>query len=144
INATLGYADLLDLEVNGTLTQQQREYVSRIRGSQEHLLRIINDLLNYSRIESGRVEFDIADVSLEEVVQNVVPMVEPQASVKDLVIEFTPLPDAPLARADRARAEQIVLNLLGNAVKFTPTGGRITVTIGRSAGRVSVSVADNG
>ena len=144
INATLGYADLLDLEVGGDLSEQQREYVSRIRGSQEHLLRIITNLLDYSRIESGRLEFDLAPTPLDAVVRTVVPMVEPQANAKQITIEFDPLPDAPDALADRARTEQIVLNLLGNAVKFTPVGGRIVITTERSEGRALVSVADNG
>ncbi len=145
INATLGYADLLDLEVQGGLSEQQRTYVERIRTSQEHLLRIITDLLNYSRIESGRVEFDFSPVSMDRVVERVLPMIEPQATNKGVTIEFDPLPDAPPARADRARTEQIVLNLIGNAVKYTPAGGQIWIRARHDeAGRVGVSVSDNG
>lgn len=145
INATLGYADLLDLEVSGDLSDQQRTYVERIRSSQEHLLRIITDLLNYSRIESGRVEFDFGPVTMDSVVERVLPMVEPQASAKGVSLDFAPLPSAPPARADRARTEQIILNLLGNAVKFTPAGGQIRVSSRYDDnGRVGVSVADTG
>src|SRR5690606_21209645 len=97
INATLGYADLLDLEVSGDLSDQQRTYVERIRSSQEHLLRIITDLLNYSRIESGRVEFDFGPVTMDSVVERVLPMVEPQASAKGVSLDFAPLPSAPPA-----------------------------------------------
>ena len=144
INATLGYSDLLDLEVGGPLSDQQREYIRRIRGSQEHLLRIITDLLNYSRIESGRIEFELTTVTMKSVVDKVLPMVEPQAAVKDLTIAYQPQEDPPQARADRARAEQIMLNLLANAVKFTPAGGRIDITSSRTSDRVMVSVADTG
>lgn len=144
INATLGYADLLDLEVAGPLTDQQREYVGRVRGSQEHLLHIITDLLNYSRMESGRIEFELTEVRLDSVAGRVLPMVEPQASAKHIDIRFQPIPDAPAAITDRARAEQIVLNLLGNAVKFTPAGGRIDVSTGRTEGMATLTVADTG
>lgn len=144
INATLGYADLLDLEVAGPLTDQQREYVGRVRGSQEHLLHIITDLLNYSRIEAGRIEFELTEVSLDSVVERVRPMVEPQASAKHIDISFQPMPDAPTATADRSRTEQIVLNLLGNAVKFTPGGGRIDITTGRTERMATLTVADTG
>jgi PAS domain S-box-containing protein len=144
INATLGYADLLDLEVSGPLGEQQREYIRRIRGSQEHLLRIITDLLNYSRIESGRVEFELTEVTMNSIVEKVLPMVEPQAAAKDLAITYRPQEDPSTALADRARAEQIVLNLLANAVKFTPAGGRVEVTCARTADRATVVVADTG
>lgn len=144
INATLGYADLLDLEVGGGLSEQQRQYISRIRGSQEHLLRIITDLLNYSRIEAGHIEFDLSEVELDSVVGKVLPMVEPQAASKDISIAVTAPPDMPAARADRARAEQIVLNLLGNAVKFTPGGGKVEVTCDQSDRMVMITVSDTG
>lgn len=144
INATLGYADLLDLGVGGSIGEQQREYVSRIRASQEHLLRIITDLLNYSKLEAGHIEYDLTDVTMDSVVKRVVPMVEPQASAKNLEVVYSPRPEAPPARADRARAEQIVLNLLANAVKFTPAGGRVEVVNREEQQRAIVSVIDTG
>ena len=144
INATLGYVDLLDLEVNGEINSQQREYLGRIRGSQEHLLRIITDLLNYSRIEAGHVQYQTAPVAMAAVVETVLPMVEPQATAKGHRLEYIRCTTVPTARVDRSKAEQIVLNLLGNAVKFTPAGGTVKVECKSAGGKVTVSVTDSG
>jgi PAS domain S-box-containing protein len=144
INATLGYVDLLDLEVNGSLNAPQREYLGRIRGSQEHLLRIITDLLNYSRIEAGHMQYDMAPISISAAVEAVLPMVGPQAAAKGLSLDYVRCTKVPTARADRAKAEQIILNLLANAVKFTPAGGTVKVECQTDAGKVIVSVSDTG
>ncbi|HEX8430888.1 MAG TPA: PAS domain S-box protein, partial [Longimicrobium sp.] len=127
INATLGYADLLQMEVAGPLTEQQRDYLARIQGSQGHLLSIVNDLLNYSRIGAGEIAYELVSVSARELIGAVVPMVEPRALARGLALVEGPCSEGLLARTDRAKAEQILLNLLGNAVKFTATGGRITI-----------------
>jgi PAS domain S-box-containing protein len=144
INATLGYVDLLDLGVQGEVNDQQREYLGRIRGSQEHLLRIITDLLNYSRIEAGHMQYDLAPVAMAAVVETVLPMVEPQAAAKGLALEYVRCTTVPTARVDRAKAEQIVLNLLGNAVKFTPAGGSVKVGCESEGSVVTVRVTDTG
>jgi PAS domain S-box-containing protein len=144
INATLGYTDLLEMEVPGTITDLQREYLARVRRSQQHLLRIINDLLNYSRIEAGQIAYETFPFSLHEAVEAVLPMIEPQAHTKGLKIKHGPCRGIPLASGDPAKAEQIILNLLSNAVKFTPTHGQVTVACGAQKGRVVVSVADTG
>src|SRR5690606_7699075 len=144
INATLGYADLIDLEVDGPISDKQKEYVRRIRSSQSHLLGIINDLLNYGRIESGRVEYDLADVPLDEVIDHVLPMVALQAEAKELTIDHGHAEDNAIAYADRTRVEQIVLNLLANAVKFTPSGGHISIASEVGPGQALVRVSDSG
>ncbi|HEX6909752.1 MAG TPA: PAS domain S-box protein [Longimicrobium sp.] len=144
INATLGYADLLEMEIAGPVTEQQQEYLKRIRGSQQHLLRIVNDLLNYSRIEAGQVEYGIAPVALHQAVQAVLAMVEPLALAKGIVLKHGPCPEGIVARADPGKTEQIVLNLLSNAVKFTPAGGRVTAGCGTLDGMPCVTVADTG
>jgi PAS domain S-box-containing protein len=144
INAAMGYADLLAIEVGGPLASQQREYVARIRGSQEHLLAIINDLLNYGRIEAGQVHYDLVDAPLHELVDKVIPMIAPQAAAKQLALDVQPCPDGLLVRADRMKAEQIVLNLLSNAVKFTPGGGRVSVGCAIHGGMGRVTVEDTG
>jgi PAS domain S-box-containing protein len=144
INATMGYAELIELGIAGNVSEQQREYLARIRGSQEHLLQIINDLLNYSRIEAGQVHYDLTAVPVHEVVDAVFPMVEPQATKKGLALEHGPCPNGVIALVDRAKAEQVVLNLLSNAVKFTPTAGRIAVNCGTRQDRVVVTVRDTG
>jgi len=144
INATLGYAELIGLGIGGPVTEQQRDYLERIRGSQEHLLRIISDLLNYSRIEAGQVHYDLAPVPVHQVVDAVLPMIEPQAVTKGLTLDHGPCPDGVVGRADRAKAEQILLNLLTNAVKFTPSGGRVGVGCARRQTGVAVTVTDTG
>jgi signal transduction histidine kinase len=144
INATLGYAELLETGIGGPVTEQQREYLGRIRSSQEHLLAIVTDLLNYGRIEAGQVRYELGPVPVHAVVETVLPMVEPQAVAKGLTVAHGPCQEGLVGRADRVKAEQIVLNLLSNAVKFTPVGGRITVGCGAADGRVVIGVTDTG
>jgi PAS domain S-box-containing protein len=144
INATLGYAELLALGIRGPVTDTQRDDLERIRRSQQHLLGIVNDLLNYSRIDAGQVEYDLTPVPVHAVVAAVLPMVEPQALAKGLAVAHGPCSEELVAWADRLKAVQVVLNLLSNAVKFTPAGGRVTISCGEADGRVVVTVADTG
>jgi PAS domain S-box-containing protein len=144
INATLGYAELMEMEVAGPLTERQRDYIARIRGTQQHLLGIVTDLLNYSRLEAGEVEYDLAPVPVGSILGNVLPMVEPQALSRRLSLVRAPCPDDLMVLADRAKAEQIVLNLLGNAVKFTPAGGTVTIGCEPAGTHVHIAVADTG
>jgi PAS domain S-box-containing protein len=143
LNAIAGYADLLLAGVGGDLNPQHAAYLHRIRSSQQHLLGIINDILNFSRIEAGQLTYDIEPVSLCAVVDRVVPMIEPQALVKQIRIERWHGPDQT-ALADRPKVEQILLNLLSNAVKFTLPGGRIDITCSGEGEVVVLSVADTG
>ncbi|HKW49446.1 MAG TPA: PAS domain-containing sensor histidine kinase [Gemmatimonadaceae bacterium] len=144
LNAIGGYAELIEMGVAGPISDEQRAYVSRIRSSQQHLLAIINDLLNYSRSEAGQVSYDMTRVSLHDVVERAMPMMLPQATIKGIAISHGPCTPMVEAWADRQKVEQIVLNLLSNAVKFTPSGGQVTVScaIGDDLGTITVS--DNG
>ena len=144
LNAIGGYADLIALGIDGPVTDVQREHLGRIRASQQHLLRIIADLLNYSRIEAGQVTYDPVPVAVCDVVATVCTMIEPQAAAKGLRVEPGEHDATLVARADRGRSEQIVLNLLSNAVKFTPRGGRVAVSSGRVDDRVVITVTDTG
>jgi signal transduction histidine kinase len=127
LNAIAGYVDLLLLGVRGTLTEPQREDLERIRRSQRHLLGVINDILNFARLESGRLEFDLSTFALTDVVAEVTPMIEPQLTDKGLALDVSmPAADVRVV-ADREKLRQVLLNLLSNAVKFTPSGGRISV-----------------
>ena len=144
INATLGYTDLMEVGVAGAVSDQQRDYLARIRGSQQHLLRIINDLLNYSRIEAGQVDYEMAPTPLHDMVNNVLPMVEPQAVTKGVAIVHGPCIEGLVSMTDQTKAEQIVLNLLSNAVKFTPSGGRVTIGCGVRDSQVVITVSDTG
>ncbi len=126
LNAIGGYAQLIDLGLHGPVTSAQHDALDRVRRSQQHLLALINDVLNFAKLEAGRVEYQLSDVVLSEAVNNVVPMVEPQLREKGIACEVR-IDRALHARADREKLEQILLNLLSNAVKFTGPGGRILV-----------------
>jgi PAS domain S-box-containing protein len=141
LNAIGGYTELLEL---GPVSEQQKGYLSRIRGSQRHLLGIITDLLNYSRIEAGQVTYDKVPVPLHSVVETMLPLLEPQAAAKGVVLEQKSCPEGHVGRADRGKTEQIVLNLLSNAVKFTPSGGRVVVECAASRDHVTLAVRDTG
>ena len=144
LNAIGGYVELLELGVGGAVTEQQREYLTRIRGSQQHLLGIITDLLNYSRIEAGHLTYDIGRVPLRQVVNIVIPLLQPQATKKGLTFDEIRCPDDLVCLADRTKLEQILLNLLSNAVKFTQEGGRIAVICSEAGDRVAIAVSDTG
>jgi PAS domain S-box-containing protein len=144
LNAIGGYAELMEVGVSGPVTERQHEYLSRIRTSQQHLLGIITDLLNYSRIEAGHITYDIAPTSVHKMVDTVIPLVEPQAAAKRILLIHGDCVTNVVALADRTKVEQIILNLLGNAVKFTPAGGRITITCSSQGERVHVTVTDTG
>jgi PAS domain S-box-containing protein len=144
INAALGYVELLALGLGGPLTEQQRDYLARIRRSQQHLLGIINDLLNYSRIEAGRLEYALVPVTVRAIVDAVLPMIEPQALTKGVEIRVEWLNDEVTVVADPMKAEQVLLNILSNAVKFTPAGGNVRVLCAAAADSASIAVSDTG
>ena len=144
LNAIGGYAELIDMGVAGPITDEQRSYLARIRGSQQHLLAIINDLLNYSRTEAGQVTYDIQRVALHDVVDREIPMILPQATAKSMTVVHGPCSEDVCAWADLQKVEQIVLNLLSNAVKFTPEGGRVTLSCARQQAEATITVSDTG
>jgi signal transduction histidine kinase len=146
LNAIAGYAQLLELGVHGPITEGQREALDRIVRSQRLLLRLINDVLNLARIEAGRVDYQIADLVVVDVVTAVMPMIEPQLGAKGIASEIEISPEL-MVRADREKAEQIVLNLLTNATKFTPAGGRVKIGAGvrrEHPGSAYLQVQDTG
>ena len=146
LNAIAGYVQLIEMGVHGPVTEEQLVALDRIRRSQLHLLRLINDVLNLARIEAGRVEYQIRSISLADVVRTVMPMVEPQLAAKGVTSRAL-LDGAGHVRADREKLEQIVLNLLTNAAKFTQRGGRVTVRVRNDCGipdRTCLDVEDTG
>jgi PAS domain S-box-containing protein len=145
LNAIGGYAQLMEIGVHGALTAGQRDALERITRSQRHLLRLINEVLNLARIESGHVDYAVEDVSIAAAVSAVVPMVEPQMGAGGLTFAVD-VPHDLTARADRDKVQQILINLLTNAVKFTLPGGsvRIHAEAEESGERVLVRVTDTG
>jgi signal transduction histidine kinase len=144
LNAIAGYAELLELGVHGPLGEQQREALARIQRSQQHLLGLINDVLSYARVESGGARYDISDVRLDEALRTADALILPQMRAKGLDYSCPACTSDVVVRADRDKLHQILLNLLANAVKFTPRGGRVRVEWDLAAGSVRVRVRDTG
>jgi len=144
LNAIAGYAQLMQEGIAGPVSEQQQEFLSRIRSSQLHLLGIVNDLLNYGRIDAGEIRYDLSPLSLHEVVERVIGMVAPQAERKRLRLEQRSGELEVSALADQLKTEQIVLNLVSNAVKFTPEGGAVSVSCALRDGAATIDVCDTG
>jgi PAS domain S-box-containing protein len=144
LNAIGGYTDLLTLGLGGPVTPQQLEYLERIQKSQQHLMGIITDLLNFSRIEAGQINYDIEPVPVSKVFDSALVLVEPQALAKSVTLKRgTDEPDLSIM-GDRSKVDQILLNLLSNAIKFTGPGGTITVSTAFTDATASFIVADTG
>ena len=144
LNAIAGYAELLELGIRGPVTEQQRDDLARIRRSQRHLLSIINDLLNFAKIEAGQVRYELAPVNVDDLLAGLEALVGPQLAAKSLRYEFRPAGDGVRALADRDKLHQVLLNLLSNAVKFTPPGGAVSVAASADETSVRIAVRDTG
>jgi PAS domain S-box-containing protein len=144
LNAIGGYGELIEMGIHGPVTEAQRVALGKIRRNQLHLLGLINDVLNFAKIEAGHVQYEIDDVPVNEMLASLEALVEPQLRSKNLRYIFVPGDPAVMARADRERAEQIVLNLLTNALKFTGAGGAVTLEWDADGRSVCIRVADTG
>jgi signal transduction histidine kinase/FixJ family two-component response regulator len=143
LNAIDGYAELLELEVRGPITPEQLDDIRRIRRSQKHLLSLINDVLNFVRLDAGTVRYEIRDFSLTEAIKDVEVVTAPQLRAREL--EFVRLDCEDLrVKADREKVEQILVNLMTNAIKFTDPKGKITLACERASNAVRVHVTDTG
>jgi PAS domain S-box-containing protein len=144
LNAIAGYAELLAMGVRGPVNDEQLRDLARIRQNQQHLLEIITDILNFSRIEAGRVRYALAPVPVREMLARMEAMIEPQARARSIEYRCENVADGLAVVADREKLEQVLINLLGNAVKFTPSGGRITLSAAAEGDRVALRVQDTG
>jgi PAS domain S-box-containing protein len=144
LNAIGGYAELIAMGIGGPVTEQQQDYLSRIRASQQHLLGIITDLLNFSRIEAGQVAYDLGPVSAQGIIDGVMQLIGPQADAKRIGLSSEPASPLLLVQADRQKAEQIVLNLMSNSIKFTPEGGSVRVRCTADGAFACFAVEDSG
>src|SRR5687767_14297498 len=125
LNAIGGYAELMEMGIRGPLTEQQREDLRRIQRSQQHLLGLINEVLNYARLETGAVHYDLADVCARDALAEAEGLVAPQVRAKGLTLTAGACAPEIAVRADPEKLRQVLVNLLSNAVKFTDAGGRI-------------------
>lgn len=147
------HVQLLDMGLHGTVTPDQRAALARIDRSQRHLLGLVNDVLNYARLGSGRIEYRLETILVGEALTDVLSMIELQVAAQQLRVDVR-LPamkggdEHPKVRADREKLDQILLNLLSNAVKFTPPRGSITIECSGAtsgiAARVELRISDTG
>ena len=144
LNAIGGYAELMELGVQGPVSKEQRELLERIQRNQRHLLGLINQVLNYARIETGNLRFDITDVPLDEVLSTTEALIFPQLRAKGVRYKYSRCDASVTVRADAEKLQQILLNLLANAVKFTERGGLIAVIAETDENAVTVKVRDTG
>lgn len=145
LTAIKGAVDLLLREMAGPLGERQAHYLTRVKSNTQHLAGLINDLLDLSKIEAGRVELNSSRVSLGGLVHEVVETLRPVAAEKPISLEVAAPEPAIVVWADREKLTQVLMNLIGNAIKFTPSEGKVTVSVtGNGNGAVAVSVRDTG
>jgi PAS domain S-box-containing protein len=144
LNAIGGYAELMELGLRGPVTEEQRADLARIQQSQRHLLGLINQVLNYTRVETGTVRYDMADVVVGEALAAAEALIVPQVRARGLTYVLGGCDPALRVRADREKLQQILLNLLTNAIKFTDPGGELRVACDARPDVVAISVADTG
>jgi signal transduction histidine kinase len=143
LNAILGYTELVIDEIYGAVPEKIREVLERVQQSGQHLLGLINAVLDLSKIEAGQLGLTLADYSMQEVVFSIVAAVEALAAEKGLTLQLSVPPDLPPGRGDEQRISQVLLNLVGNAIKFTDVG-EVSVQVTAAEGTFTVAVSDTG
>lgn len=139
-----GYADLLLMGAAGSLSEMQRNFLTTIKNNADRLTALVNDLLDISRIETGRIQLEFKAIAIEPLIQQVVTTLFPKAREKDIQLRFIVSPPLPKVWADPDRLIQVVTNLAGNAYKYTPTGGQVSLYAYVRKGIMHVAVADTG
>jgi len=144
LNAIIGFSAMLKKRMFGDLNEKQAEYVDDIYTSGNHLLSLINDLLDLAKVESGRIELDVKQFDLPSALENSIMLVRERANRHGILIDLAIDGRLGSFLGDERKLKQIMLNLLSNAVKFTPDGGRIDVKANPAGGGVQISVSDTG
>ncbi|MDF1512303.1 MAG: GAF domain-containing protein [Anaerolineae bacterium] len=144
MTSIVGYVDLIMKGVVGPVSEMQMSFLNKIQVNADRLTDLVNDLLDISRIEEGRIELQMEPVSMEELIQQVTELVTPTIVEKDQILDTVVPGELPPVYGDPARLRQILTNLIGNAYKYTPVGGKITVYAYVREGMVHVAVADTG
>jgi signal transduction histidine kinase len=130
--------------IRGPVTPEQREDLRRLQASQRHLLGLINEVLNYAKLETGSVHYEVATVRARDALTEAEALVAPQARAKGLTVIVAECPPAVAVRADAEKLRQVLANLLSNAVKFTDRGGRVELACAPAAAQVAFTVRDTG
>ena len=144
LNAVIGFSEVLHERMFGELNAKQAEYVGDIHSSGKHLLSLINDILDLSKIEAGRMELELSEFRLPDVLETAITLVRERATRHGIALSLEVAPDVGTLRADERKLKQVMLNLLSNAVKFTPEGGSVRVAARLSGQAAEVSVTDTG
>jgi signal transduction histidine kinase len=144
LNAIIGFSEVLTERMFGDLNEKQEEYLKDISSSGTHLLSLINDILDLSKIEAGRMELELTDFDLPTALENALTLVRERAGRRNIILQMRVDKRLGEVRADERKIRQVVLNLLSNAIKFTLEGGRIEVAAVPKDGLVEVSVSDTG
>jgi signal transduction histidine kinase len=144
LNAIIGFSEVLVEKMFGEVNDKQLDYLKDIHSSGKHLLSLINDILDLSKIEAGRMELDISEFDLRSALENAITLVKERAQRHGIVLSLEVDPALGNFRCDERKFKQILLNLLSNAVKFTPEGGKVSVAARPAAAVLEVSVADTG
>jgi signal transduction histidine kinase len=144
LNAVIGFAEVLRAKMAGDVNEKQAEYLDDIREAGEHLLSLINDILDLSKIEAGRMELALSRVDLPRAIAQAMTQVRPRALREGIELARDVDPRLGEVEADERKLKQVLLNLLTNAVKFTPQGGCVKVVARRESDQINISVNDNG
>ncbi len=144
LNAIIGFSEVLQERMFGEMNEKQEEYINDIHGSGQHLLSLINDILDLSKVEAGRMELDLATFDVPEAIGNALTLIKERAGRHNIDLQVALDPAVGEIKADERKFKQILLNLLSNAVKFTPESGRITVAARPVDSMIEVSVTDTG
>lgn len=144
LNAVLGYVELLTMGLKGPVTAEQSEALERVRRSGQHLLGLINDVLNFAKLEAGHIDYHITPVPVAEVLVAAAEILVPQVAAKDIRYRERNKCPGAVVFADQEKLVQILINLLGNAVRHTPAGGEITISCERDGPAIRIRVSDTG
>ena len=144
LNAIIGFSEVLQDRLFGDINDKQAEYLGDIHSSGRHLLALINDILDLSKIEAGRMELQISSFTLSEVLENSVALMRERATRGGITLRSDVDPAIGVVEADERKLKQVLFNLLSNAVKFTPRGGHVDVTARNNGGEVMIAVRDDG
>jgi len=144
LNAIGGYVELMDMELHGPITDAQRIDLARIRSNQRYLMGLVSDVLNFTKVGSGKLVYALDDFVVANAVANAVELVEPLIAQRELTFDGIACTPGLVARGDQEKVSQILVNLLSNAIKFTPPGGRIVIDCSANSHTVRMRVSDTG